>query len=128
MILKTDNGLTLGLIFCSLLIVLIIAVGFMMIFRRRASAKGLKTDLKFEPKVYAGLLANFYQALGGMNNVVEIKQNHTKKCITVVVEDPEITMVENLFEHGLMKREFNDKEIDLYFIDYKTFYKNLFGK
>ena len=96
--------------------------------------KGKKDDLatgniNINPKLFKTTLSTFFSAVGGTDNVKKIELDEKENRLIVHLENVDLAAnLNSLTKFGLIKKEYFDDKIFLYFIDTKDFYNSLFGK
>ena len=96
--------------------------------------KGKKDDLatgniNVNPKLFKTTLSTFFSAVGGTDNVKKIELDEKENRLIVHLENVDLAAnLNSLTKFGLIKKEYFDDKIFLYFINTKDFYNSLFGK
>ena len=96
--------------------------------------KGKKDDLatgniNINPKLFKTTLSTFFSAVGGTDNVKKIELDEKENRLILHLENVDLAAnLNSLTKFGLIKKEYFDDKIFLYFIDTKDFYNSLFGK
>ena len=113
---------------CFVLVIAILIFAVALMIKRRGD-NNLEKPIVMNTKIFKNTLNDFFDAVGGTNNVNKIEYNDEKKCLVVFLEKPyEANKWDILSNYNLYKREFFDDRIELYFVDSKAFYDSLFGK
>ena len=123
-----DYTMLIVTVICFVIVVAILLFAIVLMIKKRGD-NSISKPVQINPKLFRNTLGDFFKAVGGTENVKKIDLDEEKNCLVVQLEEPlKAKELDILCNYNLIKREFFEDRIELYFIDSKSFYNSLFGK
>lgn len=123
-----DYTMLIVTVVCFVIVVAILLFAIVLMIKKRGD-NSIAKPVQINPKLFRNTLGDFFKAVGGTENVIKIDLDEEKNCLIVQLEEPlKAKELDILCNYNLIKREFFEDRIELYFIDSEAFYNSLFGK